>query len=1495
MERLNHPVIIESNALEPVTTFYVEPNNTIGEILELAKIPKAIYPNVVVIMNGIEVTRDQWDFVEPRDEDIIGLHVIPLGGDGAKGILRMVALIAVAIAIPQLALNVAALTTVNAAGATVLTIPGMFAVAGATLVASLAINAIIPPPKPTTASQSAAGDAYFINSQSNRARINETIPIVYGMHKLYANLATAPSIFSAGTSSMFTSLYDWGLGNLDVWDIRAGDTSISKFGAQIRHLKNVPNHYDPDQPNLGLEPVELEIVNYPTKSTELNVELNKNNDTGTPTTAPNSKSAVVELSFPQGLVKFDKQGNEQRLAIQFNMQMRGPSSNYEWVNLPSGTRGYAGDHFQISGGFLGNDIVRNPNEPASVSVILDEYAISSGQKVFVRLRFNQPTYFIRPQSDLWFIDAENSQRVPQFDFNETPNPDDYPDDWLLVTGDQPAKGVFVINEGREYGFEFLSTGVSDGYYVCRTNLENFKDDVPPDGFNFPAGIVNSEQLVVGQQGGDGEVIDPPISGTLYSLEVGNETYLRVIQTQTSARGELGRWTEVPTSSQLFYRGQNIPVDVALVPEYKGQLKFIDDPQEVYGGVKIRSVYYALKVAPSNVSSYGGTSPAFDFDIDYTGDIVTRSSFNISGNKLTPGRVSLVIPFAVEGEYELIIKRVGDHENYNGDDRYIEKCSLTRLTSRGYPINELGERRGILNLKKKHTMTELQFQASGNVQGNVQQVSGMVRQYLRWHDGIQWREPEIRPAISSNPAYIVLDILTGYSIQNSTDIPSKLDFDGGWISDKQIDFRTFKLFADHCNEKVKYIDKYQVEQERFRYQISTIIASEAPIIETVNNILSMCRAQLIMNQQGQVSVMLDSNYNLDGSEKVARQLFTSQNSWNFNASRNFVDLPHSFNVSFTDPNLGYQQGNYEVFRPGYNERNSTIFEDIGTFGVTHWHQAAQWGMYQLAQGVMRSETFTINVDVESLVVQRGDIVEIQHDAPIVGGTSAVVTSVDGLTLGISEEFGMVTDAGYTLRTGSGDVFTGECVCVGRVVTLDVERIGASAGDVIVIGTRNADGEVTQKYIISEVVPKSDLTAELKMGVFNPDLYTTDDGGFPSYDPNFGQTDEESGYHVIEELEGFSFLEIDETQPYTVSAMKWKVDPVDNNVHRFLIEFIKTGSTEKQFVQSIPATISDDGYFRTQHKYWNSDTNFGSGQYSVTPLSTLGYFGKGESIYLSKVYDRGVPNRPVPFYVERLVISDAMRFIWTPSSSDNDIAGYTIYRMPEGSKVFDIGVAELYQRIDNGNSNSWEDMLVDGAFWIVAVDTSGNESIVSSESILWTLIKIICGNPDWLGNKSNLITEGEELLLDPESPSFLISNKPPQNPEVGDLWWKVEVEGNARNGWVGVYDHDDVIRLEQPANLMIKSYIQTSTDLDQIVIADQEWNPMSNIDPLSWQPNGIDFDVYHEASVDDGPWRRIHNQVVRGQRVKFRLVVISYKEQDLRVQRACIHIHSTKNIL
>ena len=489
----------------------------------------------------------------------------------------------------------------------------------------------------------------------------------------------------------------------------------------------------------------MEIVEYPTKSAELNIALNANGDNGTPETAPLSKSAVAELAFPSGLVRYDEKGNEQSLSINFNGEYRGPDTGGVWKRWPSGTRGYAGDHFRISGGVLSGRDQLNPNDPASVDIVLDRYELEKGSFVFVRLVFKQETFYIRPQTDMWFKDSAIDAVEPGFDFNETPDPNTIPGydpSWILVTGDQPAKGVFVIREGFEYGFQYFVPN-KNGYYVCQTNLQNFKDAPPPDGYSFPAQVINSRQCYVGNLNAGGDVDEPPISSTLYSREAGKESYLQTIESRSWVNGEPGIWEEWDTSSTLLYLGVNYPVELQLVEEYKGTLKDVVtmDPIDGYA-IQIRHKFYALKMSPQNTSGrLVGPGLFFEPNIpDFQ-----SAAFNVSGRELTPGRVSIVIPFKQEGRYDIKIQRVGDNENNTGDDRYIDKCSWVRLTSRGYPAAQIDGRRGILNLKKRHTMTEVRFQSSENVQGNVQQISATARCYMRWHDGKQWREPRVAGA------------------------------------------------------------------------------------------------------------------------------------------------------------------------------------------------------------------------------------------------------------------------------------------------------------------------------------------------------------------------------------------------------------------------------------------------------------------------------------------------------------------------------------------------------------------------------------------------------------------------------------------------------------------------------------------------------------------------------------------------------------------------------
>ena len=216
--------LIDAHFAESAIKFEVAQGLSVLGIVKQCEIPEAIWSNVVIVLNGIEVTRDEWDNVYPVESDVISVHVVPLGGGDGKQILRLVATIAIAIAAPGIgnafgaqfgaAIGVSAKT-----GTALLT-------AGVAVVGTLAVSALIPPPtiRPNVPGGSATSNAYFLSGQSNRIRPYEIVPVTYGEHRLFANLASAPHIFSAGTSSIFQAVYDWGVGSYSLDNVIVGET-----------------------------------------------------------------------------------------------------------------------------------------------------------------------------------------------------------------------------------------------------------------------------------------------------------------------------------------------------------------------------------------------------------------------------------------------------------------------------------------------------------------------------------------------------------------------------------------------------------------------------------------------------------------------------------------------------------------------------------------------------------------------------------------------------------------------------------------------------------------------------------------------------------------------------------------------------------------------------------------------------------------------------------------------------------------------------------------------------------------------------------------------------------------------------------------------------------------------------------------------------------------------------------------------------------------------
>lgn len=203
---------------------------------------KEISKYYVVVINGNIVHRDLWPTVVVLESDnvLIGPN---LGDAQTVDSLVKVAIVAAVVFAAPAALGIAAGTA------------GAYVVAGvAGVVASLALNAMFPPPVDHV--RGVSGDSplsssqmYGLTGQSNQLKRFQTVPKVYGTHRIFPNVAASPySVLKGKKDQYFHAVYDLGLGPLNVGSIRIGDTPIEDFESAEYLL------VDPNKAALGTYP-----------------------------------------------------------------------------------------------------------------------------------------------------------------------------------------------------------------------------------------------------------------------------------------------------------------------------------------------------------------------------------------------------------------------------------------------------------------------------------------------------------------------------------------------------------------------------------------------------------------------------------------------------------------------------------------------------------------------------------------------------------------------------------------------------------------------------------------------------------------------------------------------------------------------------------------------------------------------------------------------------------------------------------------------------------------------------------------------------------------------------------------------------------------------------------------------------------------------------------------------------------------------------------------
>lgn len=275
------------------------------------------------------VAREYWRHVRPKPGVRVVIRVVP-----GKNAVRSILMVVVSIAAFALAPAIAGAFGFSAGTAGFGLVKGLIS-AGLTAIASLAINALIPPPKTNDGEKR---DTFQVSGWRNRVPTDsDPVPMLFGAHRVAPVFAATTYTEIVGDEQYVRGLFAFGYGPLSLSDIRIGETSIAEYDeVEIETRAGYA----------GDEPVTL----YPHQVIEeaTGIELVRplpRDDAGevidgepaeekpvTRATALDSASASVIIAMPSGLFDVDDGGNVRQRTVSVRIRQR-PVGSPDWQDV----------------------------------------------------------------------------------------------------------------------------------------------------------------------------------------------------------------------------------------------------------------------------------------------------------------------------------------------------------------------------------------------------------------------------------------------------------------------------------------------------------------------------------------------------------------------------------------------------------------------------------------------------------------------------------------------------------------------------------------------------------------------------------------------------------------------------------------------------------------------------------------------------------------------------------------------------------------------------------------------------------------------------------------------------------------------------------------------------------------------------------------------------------------------------------------------------------
>lgn len=186
---------------------------------------------IVIYHNTRLLTVSEWDVVCPRPGDFLHVEgVVSGGGDGSNPIAAILSIV-VMIYAPYLAPALIGIEGAAVMGSTMTAIVSAAITATVTIAGNLIISAMFKPSQASSATQSiaAASPTYSLSGGSNRIRPYEPLPVLMGNHRIFPDYGAKPYTEFEGEDQYLYQVFNFGLGNLVLADLRIGETLLSTY------------------------------------------------------------------------------------------------------------------------------------------------------------------------------------------------------------------------------------------------------------------------------------------------------------------------------------------------------------------------------------------------------------------------------------------------------------------------------------------------------------------------------------------------------------------------------------------------------------------------------------------------------------------------------------------------------------------------------------------------------------------------------------------------------------------------------------------------------------------------------------------------------------------------------------------------------------------------------------------------------------------------------------------------------------------------------------------------------------------------------------------------------------------------------------------------------------------------------------------------------------------------------------------------------------------